>query len=336
MNASSERRWTSPLRLRRGPAWARQEPSWRAAKPALITAALARATARPFGNWYVVGPARSIAARGRPCGRLVGGTEVVLWRDGCGTLRAGSGICPHLGAPLKDGRVVCGTLVCHWHGLSMDGVGSTGWERYPVYEDGVLAWVRLDAVGGEKPTRRPAVPRRPALEGAVTAVYTGLGRCEPEDVVANRLDPWHGSWLHPYAFADLRVVEVPDVAGDGDDGFVVDVSFRVAGRLVVPVRAVFTAPGPRTVVMRIARGEGAGSVVETHATALTAPSCPAPRTAVVEAVVAVSGRRGFAVARALAAVLRPVVRRTAGRLWRDDLAYSERRWALRSTGRFPG
>ncbi|WP_239076147.1 DUF5914 domain-containing protein, partial [Streptomyces sp. SID9913] len=26
----------------------------------------------------------------------------------------------------------------------------------------------------------------------------------------------------------------------------------------------------------------------------------------------------------------------AGRLWRDDLAYAERRWTLRSTGRFPG
>ncbi|MCE0447252.1 DUF5914 domain-containing protein [Streptomyces tricolor] len=33
-----------------------------------------------------------------------------------------------------------------------------------------------------------------------------------------------------------------------------DVSFKVAGRLVVPVRAVFTAPEPRTVVMRITEG----------------------------------------------------------------------------------
>ncbi|MFF9646361.1 DUF5914 domain-containing protein [Kitasatospora aureofaciens] len=337
MSASPGRHRTSPLRLRRGPAWARQEPSWQAAKPALIASALERATARPFGNWYVVGPAGSTASHGRPCGRLVGGTEVVLWRDDGGTLRAGSGICPHLGAPLKDGRVVGGTLVCHWHGLALGGGASAGWERYPVYEDGVLAWVRLDAVGGEEPWPRPVVPRRPALEGAVTAVYTGRGRCEPEDVVANRLDPWHGAWLHPYAFTDLRVVEAPDlVAGGGEDGFAVDVSFRVAGRMVVPVRAVFTAPGPRTVVMRIAEGEGAGSVVETHATALTAASSPAPRTAVVEAVVAASGRRGFAVARALAPFLRPVVRRTAGRLWRDDLAYAERRWALRSTGRFPG
>ncbi|WP_265693391.1 DUF5914 domain-containing protein, partial [Streptomyces griseolus] len=97
-----------------------------------------------------------------------------------------------------------------------------------------------------------------------------------------------------------------------------------------------TAPGPRTVVMRITDGEGAGSVVETHATPLTAPGAAEPRTAVVEAVVAASDRRGFALARAAAPLLRPLMRGTAGRLWRDDLAYAERRWALRSTGRFPG
>ncbi|MER6538391.1 DUF5914 domain-containing protein, partial [Streptomyces sp900105755] len=32
----------------------------------------------------------------------------------------------------------------------------------------------------------------------------------------------------------------------------------------------------------------------------------------------------------------PLVRAAAARLWRDDLAYAERRWQLRSTGRFPG
>ncbi|MFJ4675926.1 DUF5914 domain-containing protein [Kitasatospora sp. NPDC088783] len=330
---SAPSRWTPPLRLRRGPGWARQEPSWRAARPALIAAALERAAARPAGNWFVVGRA-GIAGGGRPCGRLVGGAEVVLWRDAAGALRAGPGSCPHLGAPLKDSRVVCGTLVCHWHGLALNGGPVAGWGPYPVHEDGVLAWVRLDAVGGGEPTGRPVAVARPEARGAVTAVYTGLGRCEPADVVANRLDPWHGSWFHPYSFVDLAVVETPE--GAGEDRFVVDVSFRVAGRLVVPVRAVFTAPGPRTVVMRIVEGEGEGSVVETHATPLTGPSSPAPRTAVVEAVIASSGRRGFAAARALAPALRPLMRRAAARLWRDDLAYAERRWALRSTGRFPG
>ncbi|MFF8398157.1 DUF5914 domain-containing protein [Streptomyces sp. NPDC016172] len=326
-------RWTSPLRRRRGPRWAEQTPTWRAARPALIADTLKRASARPSGNWFVVGASRDVRP-GSPYGRTVAGVEVVLWRSRAGDLRAGPGACPHLGAPLRESRVVCGTLMCHWHGLALDGSAFAGWQPYPAHDDGVLVWVRLDAVGGEEPSERPVVPARPAPGAGVDAVFTAVGRCEPQDVVANRLDPWHGSWFHPYSFVDLTVVREP--RGDENDAFVVDVSFRVAGRLVVPVRAEFTAPEPRTVVMRITDGEGATSVVETHATPLTAADADRPRTAVIEAVVAASERRGFALARAAAPVLRPLMRHTAGRLWRDDLAYAERRWALRSTGRFPG
>ncbi|WP_243084272.1 DUF5914 domain-containing protein [Streptomyces sp. 891-h] len=329
------KRWSPPLRRRpSGPDWAAQAPTWRQARPALVADALKRASARPSGNWFVVGASREVRAGDRPYGRTVGGLEVVLWRSDDGGLRAGPGVCPHLGAPLRDSRVVCGTLVCHWHGLALDGSASGGWQPFPVHDDGVLVWVRLDEVGGEEPTELPVVPERPAAGSGVDAVFTAVGRCEPQDVVANRLDPWHGSWFHPYSFADLSVVREPH--GEEDDAFVVDVSFRVAGRLVVPVRAEFTAPEPRTVVMRITGGEGSTSVVETHATPLTGPNHQHPRTAVVEAMVATSQRPGFALARAVAPVLRPLMRRTAGRLWRDDLAYAQRRWTLRSTGRFPG
>ncbi|MFF9632592.1 DUF5914 domain-containing protein [Streptomyces fradiae] len=327
--------WTPPLRRRPRHDWAAQAPTWREARPALIADALKRASARPTGNWYVVGASRDVRAGGPPRGRTVGGVEVVLWRSDTGEPHAGPGACPHLGAPLRESRVVCGTLVCHWHGLALDGRPFAGWDPYPVHDDGVLLWVRLDAVGGEEPSERPAVPVRPRAGEGVDAVFTAVGRCEPEDVVANRLDPWHGSWFHPYSFVDLTVARPPGGEED-DDAFVVDVSFRVTGRLVVPVRAEFTAPGPRTVVMRITEGEGVTSVVETHATPLTGPSAARPRTAVVEAVVAASDRRGFALARAAAPVLRPLMKRTAGRLWRDDLAYAERRWELRGTGRFPG
>jgi nitrite reductase/ring-hydroxylating ferredoxin subunit len=322
------------VRSRRRTRWEQQTPTWREARPSLIADALKRSAARPSGNWYVIGASRDVGSEGRPFGRTIGGVEVVAWRTTSGELRAGPGACPHLGAPLRDSRIVCGTVVCHWHGLSLDGRPFAGWEPYPAHDDGVLAWVRLDAVGGEPPLERPVVPRRPP-GGAVDAVFTTTGRCEPEDVVANRLDPWHGSWFHPYSFADLTVLRVPQSDAD-EDAFTVDVSFKLAGRLVVPVRAEFTAPEPRTVVMRITEGEGATSVVETHATPLGPGPDGSPRTAVIEAVVAVSDRRGFAVARAVAPALRPLIRWAAGRLWRDDLAYAERRRLLRSTGRFPG
>ncbi|MFI9649292.1 DUF5914 domain-containing protein [Streptomyces sp. NPDC052040] len=324
-----------PLSLRRTPvAWERQRPTWREARPAVIAEALKRAQARPTGNWYVVGASRDLRPD-RPLARTVAGREVVLWRDAEGHLVAGPGSCPHLGAPLRNSPVRCGTLVCHWHGLALDGRPLAGWTPWPAHDDGVLAWVRLDEAGGEEPAASPAVPHRPAPAGALTAVCTAVGVCEPEDVVANRLDPWHGAWYHPYSFVDLTVIGEPGRDGE-DDAFTVDVSFKVAGRLVVPVRAEFTAPGPRTVIMRITRGEGEGSVVETHATPLGPDASGRPRTAVVEAVLATSGRRGFTAARRAAPLLRPLMRAAAGRLWRDDLAYAERRWELRSTGRFPG
>ncbi|MEV3871897.1 DUF5914 domain-containing protein [Streptomyces sp. NPDC049906] len=328
-----------PVRLRRDPVpWAHQRPTWPQARPALIAGALDRALRRPHGNWYVVGASRDVPA-GVPLGRTVEGTEIVLWRDASGAPTAGPGACPHLGAPLRDSPVRCGTLVCHWHGLALDGRPRAGWEPYPAHDDGVLVWVRLDRAGGAEPTARPPVPPRPATARAVAAVCTAVGRCAPQDVVANRLDPWHGAWFHPYSFVDLTVVSAPGAdAPEEADAFVVDVSFRLTGRLVVPVRAEFTAPGPRTVVMRIVEGEGAGSVVETHATPVTGPDTGGrpPRTAVVEAVLAASDRSGFAVARRLSPLLRPLMRRAAARLWRDDLAYAERRWALRAAGRFPG
>src|SRR5690606_2782090 len=126
----------------------------------------------------------------------------------------------------------------------------------------------------EEPSERPAVPARPRPGGGVDAVFTAVGRCEPQDVVANRLDPWHGSWFHPYSFVDLSVVREPD--SDDGDAFVVDVSFRVAGRLVVPVRAEFTAPDPRTVVMPSTAGAGVTAVGGTQGTPRTGGGDPAP------------------------------------------------------------
>ncbi|PSL51660.1 Rieske-like 2Fe-2S protein [Saccharothrix carnea] len=315
-----------PLRTFTSPPWSQQEPTWRDAKPALIEAALKRATARPSGNWFVVGASRDVV-RGRPFGRTVAGRELVLWRGRGDELEAGPGSCPHLGAPLCDGAVSEGKLVCRWHGLALGGERFGGWSPLPAHDDGVLVWVRLDDVGGEEPLPAPVVPRRPPA-GSLDAVATLIGRCEPEDVVANRLDPWHGAWFHPYSFANLRVLETPT---EERDRFLVEVTFRVAGRFGVPVTAEFACPEPRTVVMRIVSGEGEGSVVETHATPLDNG-----RTAVVEATIAQSDRRGFALVRRLAPAIRPIMRQAAARLWRDDLAYAERRYALRSKGTFPG
>jgi hypothetical protein len=322
-----------PLRVFRTPPWARQQPTYADADPAVIGAAYRRARRRPSGNWYVVGASREVA-RGRPVGRSVDGVELVLWRDGLGRLLAGPGACPHLGAPLRTARVDAGRLVCRWHGLALGEESVGNWSPVPAHDDGVLAWVRLDRLGGERPTPLPSFPTRPE-GGVLDAVATVIGRCQPRDVLTNRLDPWHGAWYHPYSFANLRVISAPPMDAElpeQRDVFTVEVTFRLAGRVGVPVIAEFSCPGPRTVVMRIVDGEGSGSVVETHATPVGLGPDGAPRTAVVEAVVASSPRPGFALARVVAPVIRPAMAWAARRLWRDDIAYAERSYWLRTKG----
>jgi hypothetical protein len=188
--------------------------------------------------------------------------------------------------------------------------------------------VRLDRVGGEHPLDEPVIPPRPP--GFQLDAVTRLdGTCEPQDVIANRLDPWHGAWFHPYSFTQLRVISAPAPDADDDaDRFLVAVTFKI-GRLGVPVIAEFSSPEPRTIVMRIVDGEGAGSVVETHATPLGPGPDGRPRTAVIEAVIAHSDRSGFAHTRHVEPLLRPLMRHAATRLWRDDLAYAERRYHVR-------
>ena len=318
-----------PIKMLPRTDWSAQHPTHRDAEPAIIDAALRRSQLRPSGNWYVFAASSSVRA-GRPFGTTVAGVDVVGWRGASGDLHVGPGSCPHLGADLATGTVDCGTLICPWHGLRLSGKREFGWKPLPSHDDGVLVWVRLDRAGGEEPLARPVIPARPSgfwLE-AVTRL---VGACEPADVIANRLDPWHGAWYHPYSFTRLEVLSAPAIdAASDSDRFVVGVTFRV-GRFGVPVIAEFTSPSRRTIVMRIVDGEGAGSVVETHATPLCGRSAR-PRTAVIEAVLAHSSRPGFAHTRRVGALIRPFMRYAATRLWRDDLAYAERRYKIRTSG----
>ncbi|OBK27846.1 2Fe-2S ferredoxin [Mycobacterium asiaticum] len=316
-----------PLQVVPRVSWAQQRPTYGAAQPGIIEAALDRSQRRPTGNWYAFAASREVR-RGRPFGTRVAGVELVAWRDQAGQLRVGPGACPHLGADLATGVVSGGVLFCRWHGLALDGnTCKLGWAPLPSHDDGVLAWVRLDSVGGEAPRELPVLSPRPGGD-ALAAVTRVVGVCEPCDIIANRLDPWHGNWFHPYSFTRLEVLTTPTAE---DDRFVVSVTFRI-GRLGVPTIAEFTCPDARTITMRIVEGEGAGSVVETHATPMGPGHDGRPRVAVVEAVIAQSPRPGFKMARNAAGLITPLMRHAANRLWRDDLAYAERRYQLRCGG----
>ena len=323
------RRWPKhwPLQLVPRISWTEQRPTYTEAKPEIINAALDRALHRPTGNWFAFASSDEVRA-GRPFGARVAGVELVAWRGQDGELIVGPGKCPHLGADLATGTVSGGTLFCAWHGLAMDGKAcALRWRPLPSHDDGVLTWVRLDTIGGETPLDLPIVPDRPDGR-SLTAVTRVVAACEPSDIIANRLDPWHGAWFHPHSFACLDVLSTPT---ESDDRFVVSVTFRV-GRLGVPTIAEFTCPDARTIVMRIVEGEGAGSVVETHATPIGPGLDGRPNVVVLEAVIAQSPRPGFRAARATAPLLRLLMRHAGHRLWRDDREYAERRHRLREGG----
>ncbi|MFW6050622.1 MAG: DUF5914 domain-containing protein [Myxococcota bacterium] len=290
-------------------------PDWVQANPRFIDRALGRALAKPGGGWYVVDASAAIDAH--PKRYVLDGREHVAWRA-AGRALVAPEACPHMGAPLSCGRVEEGALVCPWHGLRLGEQGHGAWKPIPTHDDGVLVWARLDT--DEAPTPRPVLPARPRT--FVPGVIRAEASCEPSDILANRLDPWHGVHFHPHSFASLRVLDADE------DVLTLRVAYRVAGPFAVEVDCTFHCPDRRTIVMTITDGDGAGSVVETHATPIGAG-----RTAMVEATLATSDRPGFAAARAFGRFLRPFIERRARRLWADDLAYAERRYALRRAGR---
>ena len=299
--------------------------TWREARPARIEATLRAAMRRPTHGWLVAAASADVPV-GRTLLRTVAGREVVLWRDADGSALAGPGACPHLGARLDACDVVEGTVLCRWHGMPLDGDGQPSWRTFAAFDDGILFWVRVGEVeDGVEPSERPVLATRPPLEESLASVISLPTDCEPRDIVQNRLDPWHGAWLHPYAFSDLRV----DDDASTDDLLVLDVAYRLGRTFAVPVRAEFACPDSHTIVMTIVDGEGTGSVVETHATPLTAPGVHPARTVMTEAVVATSDRFGFRVARGLAPLVRVGMRASATRLWADDLVYAARLYELR-------
>lgn len=289
------------------------QQDWIHARVPAIHAALERASKKPTGGWYVLDGSRNIGRK--PKVYWVEGRELMARRISGGRLLVTPNDCPHMGAPLSCGEVRGDTIVCPWHGLELGESKHGAWQPLESFDDGLLCWVR--APSAEALTDRPILPERP--EGAIAAVIRTIARCDPRDVIANRLDPWHGAHFHRHSFAELEVLD------DADDVLTVRVAFRVLGPLCVEVDCTFHCPDRRTIMMHIIAGDGAGSVVETHATPL-GPGW----TAIVEATLATSDRPGFQVAQKAAPLLRPLVAAAAKRLWREDAAYAERTFFVRN------
>ena len=292
-------------------------PDWAQANPVRIEKALAHALSKPSGGWAVLDASDRITREPREL--RVAGRTLVVWRCADGP-RAGPNLCPHMGAALSEGRVgPRGNIVCSWHGLALGPRKHGSWAPFETHDDGVLTWIRMPSLlaAGEVPTAAPILAQRPT--SFVSGVIRMEARCEPRDILANRLDPWHGAHYHPHSFLRLYVI------GEDETQITVRVVYKVLGPLAMEVDARFHCPEPRTIVMTIIAGDGVGSVVETHATPIDEA-----RSAVIEATLATSERPLFFVARRMTRLLRPFIERRATRLWVEDCAYAERAHAVRT------
>ena len=300
-------------------------PDWKRADPNLIARALAVAKDKPSGGWLVLDSSRTLLHLRRPRKYWVDDREVVAWTTMDRGLTVAPATCPHMGADLSSAKIDAeGCLTCPWHGMTLppEGLTAQGWGPVRMFDDGVLTWVQFDPYAPDA-LPAPVLTKRPKvfLDGVIRREV----RCEPGDIIANRLDPWHGAHFHPYAFHDLAVT------GVSAEAFDVSVNYRVAPKYYVRIEARFACPEPNTIVMTITAGEGEGSVVETHATPLRSMRLSQiPPTSIVEATLATSERHGFAQARKGALLARPIIKAMAGRLWRDDAKYAERIFELRS------
>ncbi|UCF99127.1 MAG: Rieske (2Fe-2S) protein [Spirochaetaceae bacterium] len=284
------------------------KPDWQQARIRHIEQTLKRVRKLPSGGWHVVTATKTLSEH--PRFFYIDGHEVCVWKSEDKIL-AVINRCPHMGAPLSEGTVRDGVLTCPWHGMQI-GEGKQG-RFLEIHDDGVLTWVRFRP---DKNIDRPVLPIRP--QHFIDGVIQFAARCDPEDIIANRLDPWHGVHLHPHSFARLKVID------NADHVLTVRVVFRAVGSIGVEVDCTFHCPEPNTIVMTIIRGEGSGSVVETHAT----PMCPG-WTTVTEATLAASARPVFRRALKRPARVRSQIEQRARGLWAEDRAYAERRYYLR-------
>ena len=75
-----------------------------------------------LGQWYVVADGADLG--GEPMAVTLLGQSFVLWRDEDGRPAAAADRCPHREAPLSNGRVDRGCIVCPYHGWTFGADGA--------------------------------------------------------------------------------------------------------------------------------------------------------------------------------------------------------------------
>ena len=98
------------------------------------------------------------ALDGRPERVEVAGVGAVLYRDGSDVMAVGER-CPHMGAPMTDGWIDRGRIVCPWHGSRFAcetgaGPARSGYRATTALPDAGPRWIRRGSRSGSDRNRR--------------------------------------------------------------------------------------------------------------------------------------------------------------------------------------
>ncbi len=162
--------------------------------------------------WYALIPAHAVGTSPISLRRM--NEQLVLWRDGGGTVHVQRDLCPHRGARLSLGRVVGDRLTCWFHGVQIDGagniadvpalpgcplVGRRGVRTFPAREAGgvVFAYFGSDEAAEPVPFEPPAEFEDPEWSHFVSV---NQWKVNYRYVIENIVDPMHGSYLHADSF----------------------------------------------------------------------------------------------------------------------------------------
>ena len=172
-------------------------PTYRDAQPAVIDAAMVRHR-RP-GRAATGSVRRQRQHRPqRPARHLGGGVELSRGAAAERALQSVPGTCPHLGADLSTGT---GGAAVHSSARGTDcawtAAANSAGSRIRRTTTACSPGCGSIGVGGEEQRGDCRYLRARPAGATLHAVTRLVGTCEPRDIVANRLDPWHGAWYPP-------------------------------------------------------------------------------------------------------------------------------------------
>ncbi len=181
-----------------------------------------------LNTWYVAAWSSELKD-GAVLGRTLLEQPVALFRRADGSAAAVLDRCPHRFAPLSDGWVEDGRLICRYHGLGFDGAGACvsnphgpplrgmtlpAWAVHEVHH---AIWVWF---GDPEQADPELIPDLSYLTAApATAFSAGMltGKGNYELFVDNLMDLSHTDYLHPNTLGGGAVTKVKPAVVEADD-----------------------------------------------------------------------------------------------------------------------